>query len=473
MKNSFLYNYIGKILIGLSIIFVFPEIVALIYNESMIPFFIPQLICLIFGLPLILLLRKNEESINKKFGLKTVAVLWIIVSAIGALPLTINNDATYINALFESVSGFTTTGATIFKNVEILNKSILFWRSLTHFIGGIGILAFVIAIIPLSNNKNILKESKSDLSNPNSSKRFFGIKKKLIYLFGIYFFLTFLETVLLQFGGLKLFDSLLISMGTAGTGGFSILNSSLESYSIFCKYVVAFFMFLFGINFNIYLLICIKDFKRALKSEELRAYIFIFIISTIILFLNTLPIIKDTKQTILQSIFNVSSLITGTGYRIGSINEFSTTSRVVCLILMLIGGCIGSTCGGIKISRMLISIKSITRNIIKKFQPNIDDSIKYNGEILSEETVKNTNTFILIYIFLIILIVFIVSHDKYSLEITLNAVVSTTSNVGLCFNISDFANFSNFSKLVLSFGMLCGRLELYPIISLFTKEKNN
>ena len=471
MKNSFLYNYIGKVLIGLSIIFVCPEIVALIYNESVIPFFIPQLICLIFGLPIIALLRKRENPIHTKFGLKMIAILWIIVSAIGALPLTINNDATYINALFETVSGFTTTGATIFKNVEILNKSILFWRSLTHFIGGMGILALVIAIIPQSKSNKSMKNLKTDLSEQNDSRKICEIKKKLIYLFGSYFFLASLETVLLQFGGLKFFDSLLISMGTAGTGGFSVLNSSLESYSIFCKYVVAIFMFLFGINFNIYLLVCIKDLKRAFRSEELRAYIFIFIISTIILYINTLPIIKDTKQTVLQSIFNVSSLITGTGYRVGSINEFSTTSRVVCLALMLIGGCVGSTCGGIKISRMLISIKSIKRSIIKKFQPDSDDSVIYDGEKLSEETVKNTNTFILIYILLIVLIVFIVSHDKYSLEITINAVVSTISNVGLCFNISDFANFSNFSKLVLSFGMLCGRLELFPVISLFVNDR--
>lgn len=472
MKNNFLYNYIGKVLIGLSMIFVFPEIVALIYNESVIPFFIPQLICIVFGLPIIALLGKKEDSVNTKFGIKTVAILWIIVSVVGALPLTINNDATYINALFETVSGFTTTGATIFKNVETLNKSILFWRSLTNFIGGMGILALVIAIIPLSKSNKSMEDFKTDLPGPNAFKRLSGIKKTFIYLFGIYFFLTILETVLLQCGGLKLFDSLLISMGTAGTGGFSVLNSSLESYPIFCKYVVAIFMFLFGINFNIYLLICIKDFKRVLKSEELRAYIFIFIISTIILYINTLPIIKDTKQTVLQSVFNVSSLITGTGYRIGSINEFYTTSRVVCLILMLIGGCVGSTCGGIKISRMLISIKSIKRNLIKKFQPNIDDSVKFDGEKLSEETVKGTNTFILIYLLLILLLVFIVAHDKYSLEITINAVVSTISNVGLCFDITDFANFSNFSKLVLSFGMLCGRLELFPVISLFVNDKN-
>ena len=349
MKNNFLYNYIGKVLIGLSMIFVFPEIVALIYNESVIPFFIPQLICLIFGLPIIALLGKKEDSVNTKFGIKTVAILWIIVSVVGALPLTINNDATYINALFETVSGFTTTGATIFKNVETLNKSILFWRSLTNFIGGMGILALVIAIIPLSKSNKSMEDFKTDLPGPNAFKRLSGIKKTFIYLFGIYFFLTILETVLLLCGGLKLFDSLLISMGTAGTGGFSVLNSSLESYPIFCKYVVAIFMFLFGINFNIYLLICIKDFKR----EELCAYIFIFIISTIILYINTLPIIKDTKQTVLQSVFNVSSLITGTGYRIGSINEFYTTSRVVCLILMLIGGCVGSTCGGIKILMIL------------------------------------------------------------------------------------------------------------------------
>ena len=282
-----------------------------------------------------------------------------------------------------------------------------------------------------------------------------------------------LEIILLKIGGLSFFDSLLISMGTAGTGGFSVLNSSIATYSVFSKYVVAIFMFLFGVNFNIYFLIIMKDLKSVLKSEELRAYILIFIFSVFIIFIDTFPIIRDVKQTFMEAVFHISSIFTSTGYSIGNVNIYPTTSRVICLVLMIISACAGSTCGGMKISRIIFSMKSIKRDLTKMIHPNSVEIIKFEGKKVSEETVKNTNTFIQMYIVLILIIIFIVALDKFSLETTINATFCTFANVGLCFNISNFANFSNLSKLVLSFGMLCGRLELFPMILLFSNRKKS
>lgn len=470
MRNRIIYNYIGKVLIGLSILFIFPIIVSLIYHESFIIFIIPQIISLVLGL-LLNLIDTKKGTIYARDGFKIVALSWIIISIIGALPMYLNKDASFIDSLFETISGFTTTGATIFKNVESLNKSILFWRSFTHFIGGMGVLAFVMTIIPLSKNDKSMHLLKAEMPGPTVAKLVPNIKKSLIYLYVIYILLTIIECILLVIGKLNFFDSLLISFGTAGTGGFSVLNSSIATYSVFNKYVIAIFMFLFGVNFNIYFLILMGNIKSALKSEELKVYIAIFFISVIFIFFNTVGIIGNISDTIMQSVFHVSSIMTSTGYSIGDINIYPTASRILIMILMLISACAGSTCGGFKISRLIISFKSIMRDLKKIVHPNSVQVITFEDKKVSEDTIKNTNTFLFLYIILIIIIMIIVSFDGYSLETTINSVFTTFANVGLCFNISNFADFSNLSKIVLSIGMLLGRLEIFPIIALITDIK--
>lgn len=271
MNSRIIFKYIGKVLIGFSILFIFPIITSLIYNENYICFLIPQIVSLIIGL-ILNNIKLNSENIYSKDGLKIVALSWIIISIIGALPFYINNDASLIDSLFETVSGFTTTGATIFKDVESLSKGILFWRSFTHFIGGMGILAFVMAIIPLSKSDKSMHILKAEMPGPSVGKLAPSIKKTLIYLYGIYISLTITQIILLIIGKMSIFDSILISMGTAGTGGFAVLNSSIATYSSFCQWTITIFMFLFGINFNIYFLILMKDIKSALKSEELKTY---------------------------------------------------------------------------------------------------------------------------------------------------------------------------------------------------------
>jgi trk system potassium uptake protein TrkH len=269
-------------------------------------------------------------------------------------------------------------------------------------------------------------------------------------------------------GGLSFFDALLISFGTAGTGGFSLLNTSLATYSVFNKWVVGIFMLLFGVNFNIYFLMIIRDFKSIYKSEELRTYIVIFVFALTIVLLNTYQTFATFNEAILNSFFHVSSLITSTGYSIGDINIYPTSSRVVCLGLMVISACAGSTCGGFKISRLIICVKSIKRDILKVIHPNSVRTIYFENKKVSDDVVKNTCSFLFMYALIIIVIMFIVSFDEFGLEKTINAVFCTFANVGLSFNISNFAEFSNLSKIVLSIGMLLGRLEIYPIVVLFS-----
>ena len=467
MKNRLVYKYIGKVLIGFAILMFFPILVSFIYKESVFPFLIPCFISLGMGVLLNSIKLKNK-MLYAKDGFIIVTLSWIIISILGALPFCISGDANFIDSLFESVSGLTTTGASIFRDVEVLGKGILFWRAFTHFIGGMGILAFVMAIVPLSGNDKSMHVLKAEMPGPSVSKLVPGIKKTLLYLYGIYIALTTIEMILLMFGGLSFFDSLLTSFSTAGTGGFSVLNSSLATYSTFNKYVVAIFMFLFGVNFNIYFLILMKDIKNALKSEELRVYIMLFIFSVLFIFINTMSRFSDLSEAFSQAFFHTSSIMTSTGFSIGDINIYSTPCRILFLMLMLISACAGSTCGGFKISRLLICVKAIKRDILKAIHPNSVRTITFEGKKIDEDTVRSTCLYMLMYVAFIFILMFIISFDEVNLSQTINAVFTTFANVGLCFDISNFADFSILSKVVLSIGMLLGRLEIMPMIVLFS-----
>ena len=467
MKNKLVYKYIGKVLITFAALMTLPMIVSIIYKESIWPFLIPAIISLIIGV-ILNLLKPENKLLYAKDGFIIVALSWIIISVIGAIPMCLTKDASFVDALFEAVSGLTTTGASIFKDVESLGKGIQFWRAFMHFIGGMGVLAFVMAVVPLSGNDKSMHVLKAEMPGPSVAKLVPGMKKTLMYLYGIYIFLTAVLCILLMCGGLNFFESLLTSFSTAGTGGFSTLNSGLATYSTFNKYVVAVFMFLFGVNFNVYFLILMKDIKTALKSEELKAYIGIFIFSVLFIFFNTLSIIGNIKETLMQSVFYVSSIMTSTGMSIGDINIYPTVCRVLFLCLMLISACSGSTCGGFKIARLLIVAKTIKRELLKTIHPNCVRSITFEGKKVDEDTVRSTCIYMLLYALFIIGILFIVSFDNVSFSGAVNAVFTTFGNVGLCFEISNFADFSVLSKLVLSVGMLLGRLEILPMMVLFS-----
>ena len=469
MFKKSIWKYIGKVLIGLSILFIFPILVALIYHESVLPFFIASFISLVLGL-LLNELKVEDAKLYTRDGLLIVALSWIMMSIIGTIPFCLSGSCGFIDALFETVSGFTTTGASIFDDVEHLSKSILFFRSFTHFIGGMGILTFVMAVIPLSKKDNSMHILKAEMPGPSVSKLVPSTKKTLIYLYSIYIGLTVTEMILLLIGGMPLFDSILISMGTAGTGGFSVLNSSLATYSVFCKYVVAIFMFLFGINFYIYFLILMKDFKNVFKSEELRVYILLFIGSILFVFFNTVNMFTNAADAFLEAFFHVSSAMTSTGYGIGDINIYPTTCRVLFLALMLISACAGSTCGGFKISRIIIVFKTIKRNIQRIIYPSRVKMVSFEGKKLDEDIINNTGSFMYLYFITLFLIIFIICFDGVSISTAINAAFTTFGNVGMCFEISSFGDFSNLSKIVMSIGMLLGRLEIFPIIVLFSRN---
>ena len=468
MKKKIIYKYLGKVLKTFSTLLLCPIIVSIIYKEHITPFLIPFFISLILGCLLDNIKVKNK-TLYAKDGFSIVALSWILISIIGAIPFMMEVKLSFFDAFFEAVSGFTTTGATIFKNVEVLPQSILFWRSFTHFIGGMGVLAFVMAIIPLSKDDKSMHILKAEMPGPSVAKLVPSLKKTLFYLYGIYIVLTLTEIILLMFGGLYLFHSMLISFGTAGTGGFSYLNTSLATFSLFNKYVVAIFMFLFGVNFNIYFLIVImKDFKTALKSEELRMYILLYISAVIFVFINTYSMFSNISEALSSTVFHISSFMTSTGYSVGDVNIYPTSCRIIVLLLMLISACAGSTCGGFKVSRLVICLKTIKRDLLKTLHPNSVHTIKFEGKRIDEEVINGTCTFLFLYVVLIGIVMLFVSFDGYSLETTINAVFTTFANVGLAFKISNFAAFSALSKFVLSIGMLLGRLELFPILVLFS-----
>ena len=471
MKKKIVYKYLGKVLKTFSTLLLFPIIVSIIYKEHITPFLVPFFISLILGCLLDDIKVKNK-TLYAKDGFSIVALSWILISIIGAIPFMMEVKLSFFDAFFEAVSGFTTTGATVFKNVEVLPQSILFWRSFTHFIGGMGVLAFVMAIIPLSKDDKSMHLLKAEMPGPSVAKLVPSLKKTLFYLYGIYIVLTLIEIILLMFGGLDLFHSMLISFGTAGTGGFSYLNTSLATFSLFNKYVVAIFMFLFGVNFNIYFLIVImKDLKTALKSEELRMYILLYVAAVIFVFINTYSMFSNISDALSSTVFHISSFMTSTGYSVGNVNIYPTSCRIIVLLLMLISACAGSTCGGFKVSRLVICLKTIKRDLLKTLHPNSVHTIKFEGKRIDDEVINGTCTFLFLYVVLIGIVMLFVSFDGYSLETTINAVFTTFANVGLAFKISNFAAFSALSKFVLSIGMLLGRLELFPILVLFSNIK--
>lgn len=471
MRNKLIYKYIGKVLIGYSFLLLIPFIVGLFFHEFASSFLICMTFTFLVGFVLIHI-KNDKLHLFARDGFKIVTLSWIIISIIGAVPIMLDTGISFVDALFESISGFTTTGATMFSNPEILPKSILFWRDFMHFIGGMGVLAFAMAIIPLAKNDKSLYLLKAEMPGPTVSRLVPSIKKTLYYLYGIYFALTLIEIILLLIGGMSLFDSVLISMGTAGTGGFSPLSTSAATYSAFSQSVVALFMFLFGVNFNIYFLILLKNFKSAYKSEELRTYIGLYLFTVFILVINSLSLFNNFGEALLHGFFNTSSFMSSTGFSIGNVNIYPTVCRIWILFIMVVSACAGSTCGGFKVARLVLIFKIIKRDIQKMVHPNCVKTITFDGKKVEEETLNSTKSFMFLYIILILLILFIVGLDDFPLETSINAVFTTFGNVGLYFEVPSFTMFSDLSKLAMSLGMLLGRLEIYPIIALLINRRD-
>lgn len=414
---------------------------------------------------------KNNHSLYAREGLVIVALSWILLSFLGALPFVFSGAATnFMDAWFETVSGFTTTGATIFNNVEVLPYGLLYWRSFTHWLGGMGVLVFLLAIVPLTGYKGAsLHVLRAESPGPQVGKLAPRMRQSVGILYSIYVGMTVLEVIMLLLGGMPFFDAVTTAFGTAGTGGFSVRNASLAAYdSYYLQTVVSVFMMLFGVNFTVYFLIIMRRLKAALKSEELRLYLLIIAAATIVIALNILPMYGSFFDALHHSYFQVSSIITTTGFATVDFNLWPELSRMLLLLLMIIGACAGSTGGGIKVSRLLISIKTLRSSVKHMVHPRSVSSIKIDGKVVERETVQGIGVFIFAYIAIIVISVAVIAVDNFSMETNLSAVLACINNIGPGLDMvgptGNFAMFSNFSKFILSIDMLLGRLEIFPLL---------
>lgn len=458
-------------LIGLEgILLCLPLIVSMIYGEwnAALAFAITAVVALVIGVIIYVLTQKRDKTIYAREGFVIVALSWIILSAIGALPFVISGDIpSYVDAFFETVSGFTTTGASILPDVEALTHGALFWRSFTHWIGGMGILVLMMAIVPDNSGRSI-HIMRAEMPGPTVDKIVPKVRDTAKILYLIYIAMTVVEIIMLVCGGMSLFDSLVHSFGTAGTGGFGIKADSIGGYSAYCQWVITAFMLLFGVNFNLYYLILIRRFRSAVKSEELWAYIGIVAASVVIITANVSGMYSTLGETIRHSSFQVASVITTTGYSTVDFNLWPSLSKTVLLLLMFVGGCAGSTAGGLKVSRIVLLVKSIGSEVRQLLHPRAVTSVKFEGKPVDKSVRNGVGTYLALYFILFGVIFLLLSIEPFDMETNLTATAACFNNIGpgmaMVGPMSSFAIYSAPSKLLLSLAMLLGRLELYPIL---------
>lgn len=427
------------------------------------------------------LLPPKDREIGAQEGFLSVALCWIAVSVMGALPFWLSGAVpNFVDCLFETVSGFTTTGASILTDVEALPMGLIYWRSFTHWLGGMGVLVFLLAVVPMGKGKNsLLHVMRAESPGPQVDKLVPKLQSSAKILYTIYIALTAIQIVFLLAGGMTLFDSLCTAFGTAGTGGFGIKNDSMASYSPYLQTVCTVFMALFGINFSVFYLLLLREFKRVLHSTELWLYLGIMLGATALITWNTLPLYSGVRESLHHAAFQVSSVMTTTGFSTTDFNLWPPFSKMLLLALMVIGACAGSTGGGIKVARVLIMFKASKRSVKRMLKPRSVSVVHMEGSVVSEDVIQNTYSYIGVYALLAAVSMLLISIDEFSIETNVSAVISCLNNIGPGLDavgpMSNFSAFSNFSKLVLTFDMLAARLELFPILLLFlpaTWKKN-
>ena len=469
MNHRYVFHLFGKILIAMTALLALPMIVSLIYKEACYSsFLITMVISLVTGLAVSFIFKTEDKVIFAKEGFLIVALSWIGMSAIGALPFVISGEIpSYVDAFFETVSGFTTTGASILDDVESLSHGMLFWRSFTHWIGGMGVLVFMLAIIPSSNDRSI-HILRAEAPGPIVGKLVPKMRDTAKILYLIYIALTLIEIVFLLAGKMPLFDSIVHTFGTAGTGGFGIKSDSIGSYSPYLQWVITIFMLIFGVNFNLYYLILTKKIKSVFKSEELWTYILICLASTVIIAMNIRGLYGTLSETIRESSFQVASVVTTTGYSTADFNAWPELSKTVLLLLMFLGSCAGSTAGGFKISRLILLVKTVKREIKVLVHPRAVDVVRFEGKKVEEPVLKSLSAYLAIYLVCFMSIFILLSFDGYDILTNFSAASACFNNIGPGLGAvgpaESFSGFSVFSKLILSLAMLFGRLEIYPML---------
>lgn len=471
MNIGIVFYFLGWVLGIEGILMILPCVVALVYREPSGFYFLGvALFCGISGW--LLAHRKLKSTVfYAKEGFVAVSLSWIVLSFFGALPFFLSGEIPLLeDALFEVISGFTTTGASVLPDVETLSRCMLMWRSFTHWIGGMGVLVFILAVLPLAGGYNI-HIMRAESPGPSVGKLVPRVRTTAKILYLIYLFITVVQIILLLFTGMPLFDSMAMSFGTAGTGGFGIVNSSCGDYTSLQQWIFTIFMILFGVNFNVYYLFLIRKPKDALRCEEMRGYLGIILISTLLITWNIRGMFPDILTALKHAAFQVGSIITTTGYSTTDFDLWPGFSRTILVCLMFIGACAGSTGGGIKVSRIAIAVKTVNKELSSLIHPRNVKVLKYEGKAIEHNVLRSINTYLVAYILIFSVSLLLISLDNFDLTTNFTAIAATLNNIGPGLSkvgpTCNFGIFSPISKYILMFDMLAGRLELFPMLLLF------
>ena len=418
--------------------------------------------------------RVETKTIGAREGFLCVSLSWVAVSLFGALPFFVSGAIpNFVDCIFETVSGFTTTGASILTNVEAMPMGLLYWRSFTHWLGGMGVLVFLLAVVPMGRGKNsLLHVMRAESPGPQVDKLVPRLQNSAKILYAIYIALTLIQIVFLLAGGMPLFDSFCTAFGTAGTGGFGVRNDSMAGYSPYLQTVCTVFMALFGINFSIFYLLLLRQFSRVFRNEELRLYLLVMLSAIALITINTLPNFDGNVGEAFHHVaFTVSSIMTTTGFATVDFNLWPVFSKMLLVLLMIFGACAGSTGGGIKAARVALLFKAARRNIRRMLRPRSVSQVHMDGQLVDEDTIQGTYSYLTVYALIAAFSMLLIAMDEFSLETNVTAVMACLNNIGPGMDvvgpIGNYASFSNFSKLILSFDMLVGRLEIFPMLMLF------
>lgn len=474
MNRRMILYMVGSIIRLEAVVMLLPMLVALCYHEmnSVFALAVSILTAAVVGTLMSALARPHSRVIYAREGFIIVTFAWIFLSLLGSLPFMISGEIPdFFDAFFETASGFTTTGASILSNVEAMSHGLLFWRSFTHWLGGMGVLVLIMAIVP-SDSGRAIHIMRAEMAGPVIGKIVPKIRETAKILYIIYFVLTIVETAFLLFGGMPLFDSAIHALGTAGTGGFGIKSDSIAGYSPYLQWVITAFMIIFGINFNLFYFLLLRRFKQVFTNRELWFYGGVLVSASAIITYSIYPLYNNISDAVRHSVFQVASMVSTTGYSTTDFDLWPDLAKGVLFILLFMGGCAGSTAGGLKLSRIIIMLKAIRKDIRHMLHPRSVAVVRCEGKKLDNEVMHGVTTYFALYILLIAITFIILSFEpNFDVQSNLTASITCCNNVGPGFGkvgpMMGFGAYSGFSKLVLTFAMLFGRLEIYPILLAF------
>ena len=477
MNYKMMGRFIGQILMVEAVFMIPALIVSLCYGEypAMWSFLITMAACLVVSLVLRLVCKGAPSAFYAKEGLVCVGLSWIVLSLFGCLPFYLSREIpNYIDAFFEIVSGFTTTGASIVPDVEALSHGILYWRSFSHWLGGMGVLVFLLAFTGAKGSGFTMHLLRAESPGPDVGKLVPKMRTTATILYVLYIALTVINFLFLVFGKMPVFEAVCTAFGTAGTGGFGLKNDSIGSYSPYLQNVTTVFMILFGVNFSCYYLLLLGHFRSVFKDQELRTYVFIILAAIALIVLDIHDLYGTLEESIRHAAFQVGSIITTTGFATVDFDLWPSFSKTMLMCLMVVGACAGSTGGGLKVARLLLIFKSLRRNIRQMLNPKKVQVIRNNNAIVEEKVLANTNAYLAAYIVIIFVIFLVISLDGFSIGTNFSAALCTFNNIGPGFEAvgptCNFSAYSALSKFVLSLGMLAGRLEIFPILVLLSRS---